>query len=446
MNRRYGGMKEQVGRVSRHNTLIHKLHGSCMLQPKEKLPPRLNLRGISLAARVVSHEIRDFTKKTTGKDLVDLQDSKIRNDTLRKLSELKLAIGSSDVKENLLTLAINHSANFTKSLSPEEPILGVDYGFKKKQNSSSLVARFHEQCKRDEKVRFTEQVRRDEQLAALAKTRRFTSKPQLEKKRQCGCNENVLAKKEGCCFVSCWQHKGISEEEMNTFFTENVPYFQEPGTLQKSELQVSDQEAAEWKHFIKNNRYTVFRKQLPSGIYEYRIQATFEDISANNLFKTHIDGEYRKKWDPYVLNLDVVESDKETTSDLIHWVTKCPYPFATREYIYLRRYKIDHKNKAMILFQEATDKSNIPQDPKVMRVDTYLSKAIIKPHSEDFDKEGCDYLLSYYDDPRMRLPNRMIDIAASKGITDSMDKLQKAALGLAPPSANVDVVKSSYFW
>ena len=39
-----------------------------------------------------------------------------------------------------------------------------------------------------------------------------------------------------------------------------------------------------------------------------------------------VDGKYRQKWDDYVLQLDVVDSDKQTSTDLVHWVTKCPYP------------------------------------------------------------------------------------------------------------------------
>ena len=65
-----------------------------------------------------------------------------------------------------------------------------------------------------------------------------------------------------------------------------------------------------------------------------KINATFYNISLK------IDGRYRQQWDDYVLQLDVVDSDKQTSTDLVHWVTKCPYPFSTREYIYLRRSKV----------------------------------------------------------------------------------------------------------
>ena len=53
-----------------------------------------------------------------------------------------------------------------------------------------------------------------------------------------------------------------------SFFKENVPYFQSSGMLQQIEYNLNDRKG--WKEFLRNNKCTVYRKQLPSGIYEYR--------------------------------------------------------------------------------------------------------------------------------------------------------------------------------
>lgn len=211
MSRRRGflnTMKEQVGRTGRSDVFIYKLHGRCMTQ--EKLPPRLNLRGISLAARVVSHEIRDFTKKTTGKDLVDLRNSKIRNEAIKTVSSLKEAIQSSDAKNNLLDLAYNHSSNFTKSLSPDG-VEGVDsdYGYKKTY-PYSLVARFHKQCKKEEQLRHSK-------LKNSIETNYSLNESKLESscKKTCKCHSNSIQEKSGLHYLSCWEHKGIKEDDLN---------------------------------------------------------------------------------------------------------------------------------------------------------------------------------------------------------------------------------------
>lgn len=39
----------------------------------------------------------------------------------------------------------------------------------------------------------------------------------------------------------------------------------------------------------------------------------------------------------------------------------------------------------MLVYSKATDNTDIPTDKKIQRVDTYVSKIIIKPHQE-FDK------------------------------------------------------------
>ena len=85
----------------------------------------------------------------------------------------------------------------------------------------------------------------------------------------------------------------------------------------------------------------------------------------------------------------------------------------------------------MVTIQKLTNDTNIPVDSKVTRVDAYLSKAIIKTHSgKRLDDLGCDYLISYFDDPKITIPSRIMDIAASKGISDSLKRLHKAALAV----------------
>ena len=55
------------------------------MKPQEKMPPRFNVKGMSVAVRVLGHEIRHVTYKTTGKDLADLRYS--CPEILRKLGQ-----------------------------------------------------------------------------------------------------------------------------------------------------------------------------------------------------------------------------------------------------------------------------------------------------------------------------------------------------------------------
>ena len=53
----------------------------------------------------------------------------------------------------------------------------------------------------------------------------------------------------------------------------------------------------------------------------------------------------------------------------------------SREYVYVRRSKIDHDNKVMVLISKATEHPRCPESSKYVRVKTYNSQMVIKPHS-----------------------------------------------------------------
>ena len=53
----------------------------------------------------------------------------------------------------------------------------------------------------------------------------------------------------------------------------------------------------------------------------------------------------------------------------------------------------------MLLYSKSTDNTDIPKDENIQRVDTYVSKIIIKPHQE-FDKvqhENLNFFHCVYD-------------------------------------------------
>lgn len=418
MSRRRGvfnGVKENVGRTVRGDVLAHRLHGSCMV--KERLPPRLNVRGISLATRAVCNQIRTFKRNRTANAVSsNVGSSNVGVATTFEVTSsgapCYLDDDISSKRFKIFNIASCLSTNFAKSLTPEgADLIDGDSGFNK-NIPYNLVVKCHNDCNYSSA---------NLKLSPLATCEEKLPTP-------CRCDGTAINAEDFRSFRGCWEHKGIKEEDLNSFLIENKSFFRKPKKLQQ--MKETAEELSEWNEFIRNQQCTVFRKQLPSGIYEYRILSSFADISAKSLFKTQLDNDYRKKWDHYIVDLQIKDADPMSSCELIHWVTKCPYPFATREYIYLRKAKVDDENKAMILIQKVTDETDIPKDPKIMRVDTYLSKLIIKPHGEDYDQKGCDYLLSYYDDPKMMLPTRVMDLAASKGIADSVKRMHKAALEL----------------
>ena len=87
----------------------------------------------------------------------------------------------------------------------------------------------------------------------------------------------------------------------------------------------------------------------------------------------------------------------------------CPqYPMYGREYVYVRRYKVDPDSNVMVLVSRAVEHPQFPVTDKFVRVHTYISSMVIRPHTT-FDEVGsyschvrvCCLLVnhSYYEDP-----------------------------------------------
>jgi len=435
------GLKEQAGRVSRGGADVINYRGHGMCVSRERPPQKFHVRGMKLAARSLSNEIRNFRAKTLQSRMLVQQartgtDSDARGvelDTLpKKLSPLK------KIGNFITTMAFCHSSNFARSLSPE----GMDHmiGNDEFLNVSPLVSRCYEQCKKDGDLAVASSLHKfnlqlmPNVLAQRSESELCSSAGVTQNLCRCDATLSDLVKDNGGSFLGCWEHHGIGKDDLESFLAENELYLKKPGKIQQIDCGTLNKNETEnqWKEFLKNSHCTVYRKALPNKLWEYRVHASFEDITARELLRTNTDTDYRKVWDTYIVDLNVVDSDPNpaTTTELIHWITRCPYPFSTREYIYLRRHITDEVSKAMILLQKVSDKTDIPPDPKVMRVDTYLSKAIIKPHTGSFDEKGCDYLLTYYDDPKMMLPSRVMDLAASRGISESTKRMHTASLGL----------------
>ncbi|KAA8584257.1 hypothetical protein FQN60_008042 [Etheostoma spectabile] len=163
-----------------------------------------------------------------------------------------------------------------------------------------------------------------------------------------------------------------------------------------------------WEVVMEKKGFRVWKRPIPnSHLYEYR--------------------EYRKKWDSLVIKLEVVDRDVDTGSEVVHWATHFPYPLYSRDYVYVRRYDVDVENNLMILVSRAVEHPRVPETNQFVRVHSYQSKMVIRPH-KSFDENGFDYLLTYSDDPQTVFPRYCVNWMVSSGMPDFLEKLHAAAL------------------
>ncbi|XP_013408439.1 stAR-related lipid transfer protein 7, mitochondrial isoform X1 [Lingula anatina] len=183
----------------------------------------------------------------------------------------------------------------------------------------------------------------------------------------------------------------------------------------------------DWECVIDKDTFKIWRKQMAdSHLYEYKVFGRFYDIPATAFLDVQIDLEFRKTWDKMVINLEKVEEDKESNNEIVHWVTRYPYPMYAREYVYRRRFKVFEEEKVIVLVSRSTDHEKCPETKDYIRVKPYSSGMVIKPHTE-FDQNGLDYLMTYHDDPQAPIPSVAYKWIARSGLPDFVERLHKEA-------------------
>ncbi|XP_029941082.1 stAR-related lipid transfer protein 7, mitochondrial [Salarias fasciatus] len=227
--------------------------------------------------------------------------------------------------------------------------------------------------------------------------------------------------------VFMWENEKIQDEEISRCGLE-LQALENAKRLSSSSGPVSEQQEQGWEVVIDKKDFKVWKRPIPnSHLYEYRVLGSYNDVTPRQFFNVQLDTEYRKKWDSLVIKLEVVDRDAYTGSEVVHWATHFPYPMYSRDYVYVRRYDVDVDSNLMILISRAVQHPRVPETQEFVRVHSYQSKMVIRPH-KSFDENGFDYMLVYSDDPQTVFPRYCVSWMVSSGMPDFLDKLHSAAL------------------
>lgn len=227
--------------------------------------------------------------------------------------------------------------------------------------------------------------------------------------------------------VFMWDNEKIQDEEIRRCGFE-LQELEAAKRLSSSSGTTLEQLEAGWEVVVEKKDLRVWKRPIKdSHLYEYRVLGSYNDVTPRQFFNVQLDTEYRKKWDSLVIKLEVVDRDVNTGSEVVHWATHFPYPMYSRDYVYVRRYDVDVNNNLMILISRAVQHPTVPESQEFVRVHSYRSKMVIRPH-KSFDENGFDYLLVYSDDPQTVFPRYCVSWMVSSGMPDFLDKLHAAAL------------------
>ncbi|CAD5121746.1 DgyrCDS10223 [Dimorphilus gyrociliatus] len=247
----------------------------------------------------------------------------------------------------------------------------------------------------------------------------------------------------GASVLFNWDEQKINDDEIESCAGEIAIFNKMQDNAESNkEMTLNEFTNEKWETIITAKNLLVYRRPLENSyLYEYKVFGSFFDVSARAFFSVQADLGYRKEWDKLVVDLDVVDRNDDG-SEVVHWVTHFPYPMYRRDYLYIRKSVVDPHRKLMIMVSRATDHPKKPITDEYVRVSTYRSEMCIKPHT-NFDDNGFDYILTYYDDPKGNFPSAAYRWMASKGVPDFVEKLHKAALTYQSryPNANMDRLK-----
>lgn len=242
-----------------------------------------------------------------------------------------------------------------------------------------------------------------------------------------------------------WDRNRISEDEMRTHM-EEIEYIQllkrktiECTTCDKVDKNIisfcecdtrKDLKTYDgWTVFIEQQDLIVWRRPHKSGSYEYKVYGNYKDVTAEDFLSVQMDTNYRKKWDPTAVALEVVEQDKlhDSNSDIVYWEMQWPRLFANRDYVFKRRYLVDKAKKRVMLLSKGTEHPKHPNTSNKYRVVDYWSAMVVKPYTE-IDKPGIEFSLTYFDNPGVNIPASVTAWVAYRAMPDFLTRLRAATI------------------
>jgi len=180
-----------------------------------------------------------------------------------------------------------------------------------------------------------------------------------------------------------------------------------------------------FEFFVQTMGTTIYRQyNETSGLYTYKIYGSL-DVAPEICAQVYMDIDYRKSWDTYVKDLEILNVDGE---ELIYWQVNFPWPMSNRDYVYTRSFKELDVNGEKVWIVCATGKSNtdkVAERSGVVRVSDYTSYSVMKSDG----KGGSKAYQLYFDNPGGSIPTWLINWGAKTGVPQFLTTMQKACRG-----------------
>ncbi|XP_070209959.1 stAR-related lipid transfer protein 7, mitochondrial-like [Littorina saxatilis] len=223
-----------------------------------------------------------------------------------------------------------------------------------------------------------------------------------------------------------WERDGVADKELQSALSE----MEEMERLVEHASKSKAKHAAApegWELVIDRQHLKVWRRFMEDyNLFEYRVFGSFKDITPMAFYNVQMDLKFWCGWDPQTMEINVVDTDPKSSSEIIHWVYKYPYPMLPRDYCYVRRSTVNDQKNRIVIRAKAVPHHKCPEVNNIVRVHQYQSQLVIEPVSS-FSENGFSFYMTYFDNPQTQLPSMCYNWLASTGVPDFVDRLHKAS-------------------
>lgn len=154
-------------------------------------------------------------------------------------------------------------------------------------------------------------------------------------------------------------------------------------------------------------------------IHKIKCKMIIKDVSAATMFDVLHDGQYRKKWDPTMLeSFDIARLSANADVGYYSWL--CPKPIKNRDVVTLRSWKVNDDEYIIVNFSVKHPK--YPPRNDLVRAISVLTGYLIKP----IGPNSCSFYYLSQADPKGSLPKWVVNKASQVLAPRVMKSVHKA--------------------
>lgn len=140
-------------------------------------------------------------------------------------------------------------------------------------------------------------------------------------------------------------------------------------------------------------------------VHKIRCKMLIKDVSAATMYDVLHDGQYRKQWDPTMLDsYDIARLSDHADVGYYSWI--CPKPIKNRDVVSLRSWKVTDEEYIIVNFSVKHPKH--PPRKDIVRAISILTGYLIKP----IGPNSCSFIYLSQADPKGSLPKWVVNQAS----------------------------------